>query len=253
MLVFREKSGFPTLSFRQWIGVTLLGLSGVFAYNLFFFSALQTVEAGRAGVIIATNPVFIALFSYLLFREQFTLQKAAGIVLSVTGAIIVISRGQPGELLSQGAGIGEVYLLGCVASWVIYTLVGKRVLGGLSPLVAVTYSAIIGTLLLLPFAYQQNAFSTLLKAKPTVFIALGYLAFFGTVLGFVWFYQGVKEIGPSRAGVFINLVPVSAVLFGVVLLGETPSLSLLAGGLLVLAGVVLTNRKMPLLARHPAP
>ena len=241
-LVIAEESHLPRLSYRQVIAVILLGLSGVFAYNVFFFSGLKTVEAGRAAVIIAANPVFIALFSFLLFREAFSVQKVMGIILSVTGAIVVITRGDPGLFLRGGVGIGELYILGCVASWVVYTLVGKKVLTGLTPLIAVAYSSVVGTLALFPSAVIEGLWSTLQTLNGVLISSLVYLAFFGTVVGFVWFYHGVKEIGPARAGVFINLVPVSGVFLGIIILDEKLSLSLLVGGGLVLLGLLLTNR-----------
>jgi drug/metabolite transporter (DMT)-like permease len=71
------------------------------------------------------------------------------------------------------------------------------------------------------------------------------LGFFGTALGFQWYYEGIRAIGPSRAGVFINLVPVSAMSLSYLLLDEKLSPSLLAGAILVLAGVYLTNRPHP--------
>jgi drug/metabolite transporter (DMT)-like permease len=76
----------------------------------------------------------------------------------------------------------------------------------------------------------------------TDWLALFYLGFFGTVLGFVWYYEGIQRIGATKAGVFINFVPVSAIVFSFLILGEPLTGSLVAGALLVLSGVYLTNR-----------
>jgi drug/metabolite transporter (DMT)-like permease len=193
-------------------------------------------------VIIAANPVFIALFSFLLFGERFSPHRMLGILLSVSGAIIVVARGDIAAVLRGQVGVGEIALFGCVFSWVSYTLIGRRVLQGLSPLVAVTYSCIAGALALLPPALYTGLPDALGTLSPLVLGNLFYLSLFGTVLGFVWFYQGVKELGPARAGLFINLVPVSGVALGILLLDEQLSLSLLGGGGLVLTGLFLTNR-----------
>ena len=77
---------------------------------------------------------------------------------------------------------------------------------------------------------------------PEDWIGIVYLGFFGTVLGFFWYYEGIRTIGPSRASVFINFVPVSGVFFGWFILDETINFSLLIGAVLVIAGVYLTNR-----------
>lgn len=233
---------FPKITGRQWLAMGMLGASGVFAYNLLFFSGLQTVEAGRASLIIAANPVLIALASHWLFREHLGLVRGLGIALSVAGAMIVIGRGDIFGLLTGRVGTGELLLLGCVVSWVAYTLIGKRVLRGLSPLVAVSYSSVIGTLLLGVMTLSQGGISLAAMGDPQVWVRIGYLAVFGTVLAFVWFYKGVHALGAARAGQFINLVPVSGVCLGAWLLDEPVTWSLLSGGILVLLGLWLTNR-----------
>jgi drug/metabolite transporter (DMT)-like permease len=72
-------------------------------------------------------------------------------------------------------------------------------------------------------------------------LGLFYLGFFGTVLGFVWYYEGIKKIGPTKAGLFINVVPLSAVVLAFFLLNEPLTLSLLIGAVLVSSGIYLTN------------
>ena len=236
---------FPALSRRQFVGVGLLGATGILAYNLFFFSGLETVEAGRAALIIALNPVMIAIASALLFRERLSPQQLLGAVLSVCGAVIVIGRGDLPTLLSGGIGSGEWLLLGCVVSWVAYTLIGKRLLRRLSPLVAVSYSSLAGTLMLgVVFAWRGDMATTPLS-DATVWVNIAYLALFGTVLAFVWFYKGVHALGATRAGQFINLVPVSGVCLAVLLLDEPLTSSLISGGMLVILGLWLTNRPQP--------
>ncbi len=240
--LYRRLGAFPTISLRQTGAVVLLGCTGIVAYNLLFFSGLQTVEAGRAALIIALNPVMIALASAWLFGERLSPHRSLGIVLSVLGAIVVIGRGNLPGLLRSGIGPGEVLLLGCVASWVVYTLLGKRLLSNMRPLVAVTYSSIAGTLMLgLLFAWRGGASADALR-EPAVWTNVTYLALFGTALAFVWYYRGVHALGAARAGQFINLVPVSGVCLGALLLDETVTTSLLAGGSLVVVGLWLTNR-----------
>jgi drug/metabolite transporter (DMT)-like permease len=233
---------FPRVTARQLLAVGMLGATGVFAYNLLFFSGLQSVEAGRASLIIAANPVLIALASSWLFREHLGWARRAGIVLSVVGAMVVIARGDMVGLLTAGVGAGEWLLLGCVLSWVAYTLIGKGVLHGMSPLLAVCYSSVLGTLLLGVVVLGQGGIDAAVLANPEVWLYVGYLAVFGTVLAFVWFYKGVHTLGAARAGQFINIVPVSGVCLGAWLLDEPMTRSLLLGGMLVLLGLWLTNR-----------
>lgn len=241
-LTIRAEGRLPRLTPRLTLGVLLLGATGIFGYNLCFFTGLATVHAGRAAVIVASNPIFIALGAAIFFGEPLTRGKLVGIVLSVTGAAWVISRGDPLALLAGHLSPGDVWIMGCVGSWVGYSLIGKRVMGQLSALAAVALSCVAGTLMLAAPALNEGLAQTLTGITPTTWGCLFYLGVLGTVVGFTWFYEGVRIIGPSKAGVFINFVPVSAVAIGWLVLGEPVDVSLALGGALVIAGTASANR-----------
>ena len=245
-LVFHREGPGLRIRGRQVLWIALLGLTGVFGYNFFFFLGLKTVTASRASLIVANNPVFIALFAALIFRERLTGTRLAGILLSLAGAVTVITRGNPAEILHGGIGIGELSILGCVASWVAYSLIGKVAMDGMSPLLAVTASCVTGMLFLLPPAVAEGMIGQAPGYGWTTWAGIAYLGVFGTVLGFLWYYEGIRAIGPSRAGIFINFVPVSGVILGWLILGEKIDLSLLAGAVMVIGGVALVNRTPPL-------
>lgn len=225
----------------QVFPVILLGLTGALLYNFFFLKGLKLIEAGRASVIIANNPIFIALFSAYFFRERLNLVKLIGIFISVGGAVIVISRGRILEVFQGGLGPGEIYIFGCVASWVAFSLIGKAVMNNLSPLRSVTFSSVAGALFLMVPAFLEGGFG-FLEYSLLEWALIFYLGFFGTVLGFLWYYQGIQKIGPTRAGLFINFVPISGIVLAFIFLKEPITMSLLIGTVLVSSGVYLTNR-----------
>ncbi len=241
-LVRKLEGGLPRINSGQVVQVILLGLTGVFAYNFFFFTGLQTVEAGRAAVIVATNPIFISILAALLFKESLGVFKVIGIFLSVSGAILAITRGHPFHLLNEVISMGDLAIAGCVASWAAYSILGKYSMSRLSPQAAVTYSCIAGTLALFIPAMGEGLFSFILTVPLIVWGCMIYLGYFGTVLGFTWYYQAVKNIGPSRASVFINFVPLFAIVIGFVLLREPVDPSLIIGALMVSSGVYIANR-----------
>ncbi len=239
----RIKEGrFPSLD-RSQIGlVVLLGMTGVFTYNVLFFKGLRLIEASRAALIVATCPAFIAVAAALFLRERITAARAIGIPLSVLGAAVVISRGHVRQILTGGIGRGELLVLGCALSWVAYSLIGKAVMRRLSPLICVSYSAVVGAVALAVPAWFEGPAPVLNSASALDWISIAYLAVFGTVIGFVWFYEGVKLIGATRAGLFINFVPVAAMILAFFILREPVTWSLGIGAVLVLSGVYLTNR-----------
>jgi len=241
VLVVHREGKIPKLGRQQILPVALLGLTGVFAYNVFFFSGLKLINAGRASIIIANNPIVISVFSALFFKESLSPTKVVGILISVSGAIIAISGGDPLILFADGIGKGDLFIFGCVLSWSAYSLMGKRVMRDLSPLAAVSHSSAVGMLALLIPACMEG----MPAAVPGYSLAdwgnLAYLGLFGTVLGFVWYYEGIRVIGPSRASLFINFVPISAICLAHIILKEPLTPSLLAGGILVVTGVTLNH------------
>ena len=232
----------PRLNHRQALLVICLGLSGVLTYNLFFFLGLKDISASRAGLIIALNPICITVASRIFFQEKLSYLKVIGIVISLFGAILIITEGNINSLTIGGIGRGELSILGCVASWVVYSLVGKLAMQELSALATTTYAIWIGTVLLLPFAIveQNNAFP---KIDLPTGLGLAYLGILATVVAFNWYYEGIKEIGAAKAAVFINLVPMFAIIFGTIFLKESLSAIAFFGGGLVILGVLLVNRQ----------
>ncbi len=242
-LAWREEGRLPLIKRAQLIPLVFAGMTGVFAYNIFFLNGLKFITAGRASLIIAMNPVFISLSSVLFFKDRLTFVRGTGIVLSVFGAVIVISKGHPGSLFAAGLGLGELLILGGVASWAAFSLIGKILVKGLSPLISVSYSSLIGAAALFLPACFEGMLEEMFSYSLVDWTSILFLGIFGTVLGFVWYYEGIRKIGPTNAGQFINFVPISAVLLAFLILKEPITGSLLVGGLFVISGVYLTNMK----------
>jgi len=233
---------FAALTSRQWLGVWLLGATGVAAYNLCFMIGLTTVPAGRASLIVALNPVATLAGSALLFREKLSVRKATGMLVALVGAVIVIARGDPRALVAGAGGVGEAFILGAVLSFAAFTLITKRLIGGLSPLSASAYASLTGTALLAA-AVPVAGDVFVPDASLAAWASLAFLGAVGTAIAFVWYSDGVRRLGPSRAAVYTNLVPVAAVVLGMLLLGESLEPSALAGGALVVAGVWTINAR----------
>jgi drug/metabolite transporter (DMT)-like permease len=233
------------LSRRQWVGLAAGGALGVFGYASFFLLGLQHVPAGRAALVVTTNPVLTVLLAAWLFGERLNLAIGLGMALAVLGATVVLTHGAPWTLFSGGLGAGELLLLGCVACWSGYTLLGKKLLGGIDALTTTTVTAGFGLVLMLLSAWGFEGSAGLaspLQASLSVWAALIFLAAGATVLAYAWYFEGVKALGAGAASAYISLVPVFGVLFATLGLGEAVDVSLLLGGALVVAGMVVMNR-----------
>lgn len=242
LMTRRAEGRLPRLALRDLPHALFLGLTGVFAYSHFFFTGLKFVPAGRAALIVACIPVCIAVCSAFLFRERFGPLRVVGTLLSLCGVAVVIADGNPLALLQGGMSRGDLLILGCVASWTAYSLGGKAAMKRISPLSAVTWSCILGTLMLLGPAVHAGLGADIQHARPVDWTCVFFLGVLATGLAYFWYYEAIRVIGAARSGIFINLVPVFAIVFGFLLLGEPVHLSLIFGGGMVIAGVWLTNR-----------
>lgn len=234
--------GWPRLRGREWAHVLALGATGIFLYNLCFLYGMQHMTAGRGALVVAISPVIVTLGAWWLLAEPMTRGKALGSLLALLGCLTVIGKGSPLAPLSGDIGLGEVLILGCAFLWAAYTLIGRVAMRTLSPLVATTYASAVGGGMLFAAAWLHAPADLAPDYSLQAWSAILFLGLLGTTLGFTWFNQAVREIGAARAAIFINLVPVAAVLQAAVLLGERLEISVLGGGLLVLAGVALTQR-----------
>jgi drug/metabolite transporter (DMT)-like permease len=245
LLILKLQLGrLPRLNTQQLYYIVLLGLTGVALYNLFFFFGLQTVEAGRGALIITSNPLWVALGSVWFFLQRFGWINIIGFLICILGVAIVLSRGHLGILFSQGVALGELSLLACALSWAAYTLLGKRLMNSsspLQPLALVTYSCVSGSLLLLLWIIVSGQ-TVRLHNSLDLWLSISYLALLGTVAGFVWYFQGVQQIGAASASVFVFFVPVSAIIMGHLILNEALTLSLFTGATLIIGGVAMVNK-----------
>ena len=246
LLAWKVEGGLPRLNRSQVMATAALGLTGIFIYNLCFFAALSRMPAGRTALFVALNPIVTALASAVLFRERLGAIKWLGIAIAFSGAAVIITRGDlMGAVhdIRQSIGLGEVLMFCAISSWAAYTIIGRFALKGLTPIAATTYAALWGFAFLACGAAFEFSAIDWSKFTWQVWASIVYLGAFGTVIGFVWYYEGVKAIGPSRTAVFNNLVPVFGITLAAVLLSESILVSMIVGGVMAIAGVTLTNRQ----------
>ncbi|MCU4389363.1 DMT family transporter [Acinetobacter courvalinii] len=241
LILLKSTGGFPHLSVQQHVYAILMGLTGVFAYNLFFFAALSRIEAGRTALFVSLSPILTILAMRIFFQERLGRINYLGVCLALMGTLIVVSRGEFFAAFAQSFGTGEMMMCGAVLSWVIYTICFKQT--QIPALTMTTYSLLWGTGFLLLSAWPELRSSGLMDISWSSWLSILYLGAFGTVLAFIWYAEAIHSIGASRTIIFNNLVPVFAVLLAFLILNEPITWSMLVGGSLSFIGVILTNKQ----------
>ena len=236
-MAWKTNRNFLKVNRKQFLQLCLLGFSGIFAYNFFFFKGLKLVPASHGALLVALNPIMVMLFSSWRYGEKIKTTSIAGMLISMIGVALVISRGNLLELFSSFQW-GDAFMLGCPVTWAMYTLAGKDALKTTTPLQASAWASLTGCAMLLLFAGTET-FPDFVPGK--VWIALAYLGIIGTVLAFVWYYEGVVKLGVTKTAIFNNLVPVFALILSVFILKEQVHMYTYIGGAFVICGVVIIN------------
>jgi drug/metabolite transporter (DMT)-like permease len=224
---------------------TVLGLTGIALYNICFFLASKHAPVIKSSLFIASNPVLIVLLSGIFLKETISKNNIIGMVIALTGVTFIITDGHLLTLFQLGFEPIDLVLLGAVISWALYSVVGKVVLKKYSAVESTTYAVAFGTLFLLPFALVETSWQDVQQASLSTWVAIAHMSIFVTVVSFVMYYYGIKEVGAAKASIFINVMPVSAVLMATIYLGETFTWAHGVGAAFVLSGVYVgTNTKI---------
>ncbi len=228
---------------RRHLGqMTVLALTGVSAYNAMAYYGLQYTTAINGLLLQSIGPLFVALWTFTLFRERLTARQAAGIAASLAGVLIIISRGSLTVLTSVGFNRGDLWFLIALAIYGFYMAwVRKR--PAIHPLSFLAAGMGLGALLLVPAVVWELAAGRSIPFDAISLASYAYVSLFPSLLGYLFLNRGVELIGANRAAPFIHLVPVFGSVLAVMLLGEHFEPYHAIGYVLVFAGIMVAARR----------
>jgi drug/metabolite transporter (DMT)-like permease len=213
-----------------------MGITGVTLFNILQFIALENTSATNIGLISTLNMISIAVFSAILLKEKIRPLQTAAMGLSLFGVILVLTKGNAGVLFSMQFNKGDLYMLAAVAVWGIYSVCSKRAMAFVSPMMATLYSGIFGVAILLPF---NLADFTVTNINASFTYSILYTGVISTVLCFVLWNLGVKKLGATTSGLFLNFNPIFTAILAFFILGEQMIEVQLLGSVLVILGCYL--------------
>lgn len=219
-----------------------LGSAIITAHFLIQITGLKYTSATNTGWIISITPLVTVVLSYFLLRERIGSREIAGIIIATFGILLLVSHG---NLLNLDwiKSTGDWLILASAHTWALYTVATRDLTRSQSPLI-ITISVLIPTgLLMLGFMLLSSDWNSFLHLPAKVYVALLVLAVLATALAH-WFWQeGVRSLGATRAGIFLYLEPIATTTLAVPLLKERFGVFTAIGGLMVLAGVYVAQRK----------
>lgn len=223
---------------RGWKMLLLLALLGISSFNALLYRAVHTTTAINGALIQSSMPAVIVLLSLVLYREKVSSRQMAGVVLCILGAALIVLRGELNTLLAMSFVQGDLLMIIAVSAYGLYSALLRR-RPPIHPLSLLATTFFLGAAGLLPAYLVELTIAGPFPLSREIVLSIVYVALFPSIVAYFCWNKGVDLVGPNRAGLFINLIPVFVSLLSVWLLGESIRMFHLGGMGLITGGMVL--------------
>lgn len=223
--------------------VIIMSLTGVATFNTLVYIALHHTSAINASLMNSTTPIVIFLLSFIFIDEKLTRKQWMGALISFIGVVFIISRGSIELITSFSFNIGDLIMVVAVLSWGTYSLLVKQFSDRLPGNSTFLISIMLGIIMLFPFfLYETIATPNQITWSFKTIGSILYIGILASIVAFLSWNNGVVRLGASRAGIFLNFIPLFATVFAILFIGETIQLSQIFGAVFVISGVYLTSK-----------
>jgi drug/metabolite transporter (DMT)-like permease len=225
---------------KNVVMLTALSLFSISAYNTLTYYGLQYTEAINGVILQSTGTLIVVAFSFLLFGERLGPWQLFGMVLSLVGVAVVVSRGEFALLRDFRLNIGDLILIAAIAFYSLYTVLLRR-RPKIHPLSFVTLTMGWGAILLLPFWAAEISSGRRVPLEWASIAMVIYVIIFPSLLAHFFFFRGVDLVGANRAAPVMYMIPVFATVMAILFLGEELHPFHIAGFVLVIGGVLIAT------------
>lgn len=229
-----SKKDIPTFLFT--------GLIGMFGYHVLFFIAVKYTTAINSSIIGASNPIITTILSIIFLKDRINYKRVLGIILSFAGVFLTITNASLTVIKSFSLNYGDMVMLLAVLMWASYGVFSKWVMPRYSPITLTFYSFLFCTLLIFPFVIYEAPWKLMSSIPHYSYLAVIYMSVFPSVIGYLVQQMSIKQIGPSKTSIFINLVPMFSIILSVLILKESLNPIKLLTAALIVAGVYICQK-----------
>jgi drug/metabolite transporter (DMT)-like permease len=242
LVLYLQGQRYPR-SLRAWRDLLIVGMAGS-AIPWFLISwGEQHMSSGLAAILISTTPLFTLLLALLWYRQEpLGVVRVAGIMLGFLGVLVALDVA--GLTFGSANVVGVLAVLAAASSYAVEILYGHKSFHHTPAMIAAAGTLTCGAVVVTPIALLHDGLPTLTPTVPALVGMIG-LTLFSSALAYILFFWVLERIGAARAAMVTYLVPIFAVVFGWLWLGEVLHLHVGAGLALVLLGIALTNRRTP--------
>jgi drug/metabolite transporter (DMT)-like permease len=234
----------PSFARKDLAGLAGLGVLAVAVNQVLFLAGLSLSTPGHAALLYAMTPVFVLLVEWLRGRERATAQKVAGIAVAFAGtAVVLAGRGVLGLAGARSVLLGDVLLLLAVIAWTLYAVGGKAYAARYGGLATGSVTLVAGTVLSAPVGLAFLHLDRFARLSPLGLASLVYLVVVTSIVAWLIYYWALGQADASRVAIWSNLQPVLTALLAWAMYGEALSAPFVGGGAMVVAGVIIAERR----------
>ena len=248
LAVFLAISGvrvrFPKQDVMRLVG---LGLLGNVLYQGLFIYGIDGTRAGNAALMLSTVPLIVTVLSVALKHETISRAGWAGVVLSISGIVVILWGSSRGLSFGSDTIRGDLIMLGSALAWSVYTVLSSPYVQKYGTLPVTAFTMWIGTIGLVLISTPALLAQDWISISPGAWGGLVFSGAFSLALAYILWYYGIRHLGSSRTAVYSNTVPVVALLVAWLTLGEVPTMVQVVGTFMILGGIGLAR-----LRRKPA-
>ncbi|MCP4567537.1 MAG: EamA family transporter [FCB group bacterium] len=235
-----KKQDSPSITGRDKKIIAILGLTIVVLNQTLYLYGQKFTTAAHGGLLFAATPVFVYLLAMKHLGEKWSIRKGIGILMAVAGTVIIFF--EQGLKFNYDILLGDIIILLAVIAWAYYTVYGKPLVMKYGALRVTAWSLGFGTLVYFPFGLYRLIIADLSRMDSYGWLAILYIALITSVIGYSLWYWLIKQMEASRVAVLTNIQPLVAGFLGYYLLGEAITWPFVVAGLIILTGVVITQR-----------
>lgn len=229
---------------EDWLYFGLLGFLGIAFHQWLQSTGLITANAISTSLIVATTPIFMALLGWLFLKEKLTWFQLLGICLSTIGVLLVITKGDLSSIFSDHFGtIGDFLILISAPNWAIFSILSRRGLQKYPATGMMFYVMSIGWVFSSFLFFSSGDFYQIQMLNLNGWLAIGFLGIFCSGIAYIYWYDALQNLPVSQTGAFLYIEPVVTFIVAGLVLGEAMVLVAFLGGVIILSGVWMVNRK----------
>ncbi|MBF0468415.1 MAG: DMT family transporter [Desulfamplus sp.] len=224
---------------QNYIKIVILSIFSISLYNSLIYCSARFTTATNMSFVIAATPATTFIVSWIFLRQKESFPRILGMLLSLGGMLLIVFKGNINNLLSLVVNPGDLLAFGAVVSWAIYSVLLAYMKLDIDRVAFLTITIITGLPFILPFYLHELSEYGLFAVNIKNISIILFLGIFPSIVSYLCWNEGVKRAGPNMASIFLYLIPVVASLVAFFFLGERIHLYHIAGGLLILGGLVL--------------